>query len=142
MSSGAGWACDSSAVDPPVIAFVARCIHHDPDLLLMAKRYEVPPAEVTTPQVLVEQVYPKVYRRMFDEVDVHEPLPAHLRSREALDVTADGTRSGRPLRLRERVAVQGTHVYILTEMGSPDAFETFGDVRAKWFGETKFRGLE
>lgn len=142
LSSGNGWICEDKEFTEPLPAFVAKCAHEEgKPMFLMSKVYVVPADQVVPAKRLVDEIYPKNYAKLFERFQITETKPAQIQGHEGVDVFVEAVSGRGPARVHERVVVEGTSVFIITQMGSVKAFEDFADLRARWLAETRFRGL-
>lgn len=143
---GDGWECiEQTADDPGQEVTLIKCRHTDRErfFFLMAKDYAVPAGQVRSIEELATAVFPATYQKLFQShaitearATTHAGAPAYDSWIEAVHATMG------PIRKRERVIVRGTHVFVISAEGTPEAYDGEAAATEAWFAGARFKNLQ
>lgn len=143
--AGDGWECvEQTATDPGQEATLIKCRHTDRArfFFLMAKDYTVPPEQVRHAADLATAVFPATYERLFESHRINESKAVTHAGKPAHEIRLDAVHASMgPIRKRERVAVDGTHVFVISAEGKPEVFDAEAAAIEAWFAGAKFKNL-
>ncbi len=142
---GEDWQClEQSARPPKPPATLIKCRQTDPErfFFLMAKDYEVAPAERLPVDAIVRDVLPLTYAKLFENHTISEVKAIEHQGVEGLSLTLDAVHETLgQIHKREHLFVRGNHVLVISVEGSPELFDLFAADIDAWMHGVTFLNL-